>query len=137
MKFELSLLLLVLVLGAYFAWLLYRNAQSLSQSTRLRPARHKGLRRHWRKLYLAPIGLHRIVGYMPGVRRPPAGVQFANINQGTFDTGVKTYIADAATAGRYLLYKKGTDVDHSAICGAGDDPLGSSDDQAVAGEPIA
>ncbi len=63
--------------------------------------------------------------------------EFTNIGEGTFENGRKTYVADAATSSRYLLYKKGTDVDHSAITGAGDDPLGSSDDQAAAGEPIA
>lgn len=57
-------------------------------------------------------------------------VQFANIGEGTFGEGVKSYIPDAATTARYLLYKKGTDVDHCAITGAGDDPLGPSDDQA-------
>lgn len=70
--------------------------------------------------------------------RPSARIHFANIGEGTFGTGVKSYIPDAATSARYLLYKRGTDADHCAITGAGDDPLGPSDDQAAADSvPIA
>ena len=61
---------------------------------------------------------------------PPAFTEFCNIGEGTFDTGVKSYLPDATTSSRYLLYKIGTDGDHCAITGAGDTPLGSSDDQA-------
>src|SRR5690348_13823183 len=62
----------------------------------------------------------------------PASVrtEFCNIGEGTSDTGVKSYLPDATTSARYLLYKIGTDGDHCAITGAGDTPLGSSDDQA-------
>ena len=86
-------------------------------------------------LILLPVTLHRLTF---GVfTRKPAGVCFANIGEGTFEHGVKSYTADAATTGRYLLYKKGTDVDHCAIAGLNDVVLGPSNDQAVLGDPIA
>lgn len=66
---------------------------------------------------------------LPGVANS-RHVQFANIGEGTYDTGCKSYLPDATTNSRYLLYKIGTDGDHCAITGAGDTPLGSSDDQA-------
>ena len=56
------------------------------------------------------------------------GIQFANIGEGSFDQGRKTYFADATTSSRYLLYKTGSDADHVALAGAGDTPLGPSDD---------
>ncbi len=76
--------------------------------------------------------------FLGGFRRSQtaATVQFANIGEGTYSDGRKSYIPDAATTSRYLLYKKGTDVDHCAITGAGDTPLGPSDDQADAGVAI-
>lgn len=58
------------------------------------------------------------------------GVQFANIGEGTFERGVKSYLPDATTSSRYLIYKIGTDADHVAVAGAGDTPIGQSDDQA-------
>lgn len=75
---------------------------------------------------LLPVFLARIGA--PASRH--GAIQFANIGEGTFRDGIRSYLPDATTASRYLLYKKGTDVDHCAITGAGDDPLGSSDDQA-------
>ena len=57
-----------------------------------------------------------------------AGVSFANIGEGTFADGRKTYFGDAVTTQRYLLYKIGSDGDHVAVTGAGDTPLGPSDD---------
>ena len=93
------------------------------------PVRAKGFRRHWRKLYLLPVGIHRLFGWMPGARFNPV-VQFANIGEGTYEDGRRSYLPDAVTASRYLIYKRGTDADHCARAGAGDDPLGSSNDQA-------
>jgi len=60
-----------------------------------------------------------------------AGVQFANIGEGTFATGHKTCLPDAVTSARYLLYKTGSDADHVTLTGAGDTPLGPSDDMVV------
>ena len=59
-----------------------------------------------------------------------AGLQFANIGEGIAPNGVKMFIPDAITTSRYLLYKKGSDVDHVAITTTGETPIGSSDDQA-------
>jgi hypothetical protein len=66
-------------------------------------------------------------------------VQFANIGEGSYEHGHKSYLPDASTSARYLLYKRGSDADHCAVCGAGDDPLGPSDDQGdtSSGVPIA
>jgi hypothetical protein len=64
-------------------------------------------------------------------------VEFCNVFGATHDGGRVSKLADAATSYRYLLYKMGTDADHVAICGAGETPLGPSDDQAEAGLPIA
>src|ERR1051325_7189723 len=121
MKFELIALLVILAVIGLFAWLAVRNAKLSTAAPR--PRRHKGFRRQWRKIYLLPIAVHRLIGFWPGVHIRPQ-LQFANIGEGTFADGVKSYIADAATNSRYLLYKKGTDVDHCAVTGAGDDPLG-------------
>lgn len=126
--------LLIAFIISLAAWL--ESVNELGESKRQHPPRHRGLRRTWRKFYLLPIGIHRLIGFMPG-QRLRTGVQFANIGEGSFDTGVKAYLPDAATSSRYLLYKVGTDVDHCAICGAGDDPIGSSDDQAEVGVPLA
>lgn len=59
-------------------------------------------------------------------------VEFANIGDGNLESGIKSYLPNAAEASgatRYLLYKIGSDGDHATICGAGDTPLGPTDDQ--------
>ena len=95
-------------------------------------------RRHARKIWLTPLAIERVFYLMGFQRKAPTGsVMFANIGEGTFEHGVKTYVADAATSGRYLLYKTGTDADHVAIAGLNDVTLGVSNDQAEAGMPIA
>lgn len=76
-----------------------------------------------RFLILLPLWLGRF--FTPP---PIAGVQFCNIGEGTRAHGRKTYLCDAVTTARYLLYKVGSDGDHVAVCGANDVPLGSSDD---------
>ena len=101
-------------------------------------ANRKFFRSHMRKVWLAPLLIERIAHLMGFQRTAPAGsVMFANIGEGTFESGVKTYIADAATGGRYLIYKIGTDADHVAIAGLNDVAIGVSNDQAVLGDPIA
>lgn len=134
MKTFIIIMALVALAVVGLAWLraAYR-AESLGRIGRI--GRIKGMRRKWKKIYLMPIGIHRLVGWLPGQSFRPT-VQFANIGEGTYEHGRKSYIADAATTARYLLYKKGTDVDHCALAGAGDDPLGPSDDQADAALPI-
>lgn len=89
-------------------------------------------------LFLLPVAFHRVLGrlpFQPKIR--PADACFANISEGTYAHGVKSFLPDAATTQRYLIYKQGSDADHCAMTGAGDKALGSSDDQADAGIPIA
>lgn len=130
MNIQLVLILaLVAVVVALFAWALTasKNAKSFS-----RPTHQKGVRRHWRKVYLMPLLVDRMAWWFGFARRPRLGVQFANIGEGTFEHGLKSYIPDSGTTSRYLLYKIGSDNDHCVVCGAGDTPLGSSDDLADA-----
>lgn len=61
-------------------------------------------------------------------------VQFANVAEGTYCEGVKTYKVDAAFSSRFLLCKVGTDVDHVDIAGTSDIPLGINTDSAAAAE---
>jgi hypothetical protein len=60
---------------------------------------------------------------------PP--VQFANVGEGDFGHGRRSMLMDASVTlfSRYLLYKTGSDGDHAVVCGAGDIPIGQSDDQ--------
>lgn len=51
---------------------------------------------------------------------------------GTHQDGLISRIPDAAVASRHLLAKVGSDEDHLAICGAGDDPIGTWLDEADA-----
>ncbi len=58
-------------------------------------------------------------------------VNFANVGEGDYSHGRKSYLVDTGTAvlgTRYLLYKVGSDADHVTTCGAGDVPIGQSDD---------
>jgi len=84
----------------------------------------------------AGTALNRASSLPSSILHPPASVSFANIGEGSYEDGKKTYLADADTSARYLLYKIDSDVDHVAIAGAGDDPVGPSDDQAAAGTAI-
>lgn len=58
-----------------------------------------------------------------------------NIAEGTH-MGKISKKADAAIATRYLLVKFGTDVDHVAVNGANDKPLGISTDESAAAEDL-
>jgi len=61
----------------------------------------------------------------------------ANIGEGTHEGGI-TKLADAVISQRHLLGKHGSDVDHVALCGASDSPLGTITDEATAIEdPVA
>ena len=134
----LMLVALVAVVVALFAWAVasFQNA-SPSQRPVIGNANRKFFRRHLRKVYLAPLLIQRMFGFLPGQREPRGEVCFANIGEGTYPAGVRSYLPDAATTARYLCYKVGTDGDHVAVCGAGDVPLGQSDDSADVGIPIA
>lgn len=94
------------------------------------------IRQAWRKRHLTPLLFKR--GGSPRFRfSNPGTAQFANIGEGDYKHGAKSFLPDAATTSRYLLYKAGSDADHVAVCGAGEDAIGSSDDQADAGIPLA
>jgi hypothetical protein len=94
-----------------------------------KPQRHRGFHRAWRKLQLLPIGIRRLIGWLPGADCPPE-VQFANVGEGTHEHGRKSYLPNAgmASTARYLLYIQGTDNDHIALAAPTNIPLGSSDD---------
>lgn len=131
MKTELFIVVaLVAVVVALFAWAV---AKSKNATPVHRPvvgnANRKFFRRHMRKVYLAPLLIQKVFGFLPSQVAPRATLQFANIGEGTAPTGRKTYIPDATTTARYLLYKTGSDADHVALAGLGDTPLGPSDDQ--------
>lgn len=61
-------------------------------------------------------------------------LQAANIAEGTYRGGRKTYLTDAAISVRYLIGKLGSDSRHIAVCGASDVPLGVITDEADAAE---
>lgn len=134
----LMIVALVAVVVALFAWAVAKtqNASDPRRQT-IGNANRKFFRRHMRKVYLAPLLIQRMFGFLPGQREPHGGVCFANIGDGAYPHGVKSYLPDAATTARYLIYKIGTDADHVALAGAGDVPVGQSDDSADVGIPIA
>jgi len=142
MKFTslLFVVALVAVVVALFAWAVaaFKNASQPHRQKRMviGNASRRWFRRNFRKVYLTPLLIARVFHLM-GLDRlfkwlfpQPSGVQFCNVGEGTRAHGIRPYIPDAATASRYLLYKIGSDGDHCAVCGAGDIPLGSSDDLA-------
>lgn len=66
------------------------------------------------------------------VRSRSGVIRLANIAEGRHSTGNLSKKADAVIATRYLLVKFGTDVDHIALAGAADIPLGVCTDLAEA-----
>ena len=62
----------------------------------------------------------------------PCGAQFANIGEGTRETGVMTLVPDVGQtlSSRYLMWTQvgASNADHCVVCGAGVIPLGPSDD---------
>lgn len=125
MKFTLIEIMLVISIVAFLAILLIPK-MAVRKDTH--PPRNKDFRRTWRKLHLIPLALER---FLPR-HKFSARVQFVNIAEGTYEHGVKSYLPDAGTTARYLIYKQGSDADHCAITGLNDIPLGSSDDLADA-----
>ncbi|NOS70061.1 MAG: hypothetical protein HOP33_09030 [Verrucomicrobia bacterium] len=114
---------------ALFAWAFIATKNATPRRHVIGNANRKFFRAHVRKVYLAPLLLHKLVGWLPGQPRARGEIQFANIGEGIAPNGVKMFIPDAITTSRYLLYKKGSDVDHVAITTTGETPIGSSDDQ--------
>lgn len=129
MKLVEILIVLAIVLLIGIAQALAMSAQRTAKEDHTsRPKRQSGFRRTWRKLYLMPIGVHRLIGWLPGHRMSP-DVQFCNIAEGTSVTGNKAYIPDAAIS-RYNLVKQGSDDVHVAVSAANTDiPLGVTTDE--------
>ena len=130
-------LLFIIVALCAFAIALFAWASAKLQNARpprrriIGNANRQFFRRHVRRLYLAPLLIQRMLHLAGFTPAPRGGIQFANIGEGQASRGVKTYIPDAVTTARYLLYKIGSTADNVALCGAGDVPLGNSDDMVV------
>lgn len=60
--------------------------------------------------------------------------EFANIGEGTYQTGNMSRLADAALSTRHLCVKIGSDVNHVAVAAAADIALGVANDAAEAAE---
>ena len=64
--------------------------------------------------------------------RATAGAEFANIGEGTRETGHASLLGDTnnapQTTSRYLLVKTSTDADHFTTCTTNDVPLGINQD---------
>ncbi len=114
-----TLLIIIVILAvavALFAWAAVTN-----QNASLR----KYLARVWLK--------HHLISLL--FRQPDSfgGTQFCNVGTGTHEKGHKSYIADAATAARYLFYEQGvTSNDYCKLALGVNEPFGPSDDLADA-----
>ncbi len=71
-------------------------------------------------------------------RHRDALLNFANAetNVGTHESSVTKILDTAAVTVRHLLFKQGTDVNHIDLCGTTDVPLGTVDDEGVAGDRV-
>lgn len=80
----------------------------------------------------------RVNNFLTAAFHAPGGFEgrdtFALANLGADSFASKRFLTDAAVATRYLLGKKGSDIDHIAICGAADEPYVSISDEATAAE---
>lgn len=61
----------------------------------------------------------------------------ANIAEGQYAGGRRTYLLDEAVTTTNLVGKAGTDSDHIAVCGASDVPKGIITDQGAIGDDVA
>ena len=76
-----------------------------------------------------------IYGWRPKRAAHDQNAEFANIAEGVYENGVKTYLADAAIATRYFLVKQGSDARHIAVSAAvADKILGVAIDEPGAAE---
>ena len=85
-------------------------------------------------LILTAIALVGLWLYVQLWRKPT--IYLANIAEGTHDRGIISKKTDAALALRHLCVKRGTDDDHIAVSGAGDEALGVCQDEADAAERV-
>ena len=74
------------------------------------------------------FAFHAPLGFMNAFSARPA-LFLANLGE-TTNIGSRSYKNDAVISTRHLLYKKGTDAEHVAVCGAADEPLGTVPDEA-------
>src|ERR1043166_6280642 len=73
--------LLVFILLSVWFWLVAIVGQPAPVRSAGRPRRHRGFRRHWRKLYLLPIGLNWLCRMIPFANRsviPARSLIFVN-----------------------------------------------------------
>ena len=134
-----NLFLIVALVAAVVALCAWASAKIQNAPTR-RPkignANRKFFRRHVRKVWLAPLFIERFfawLGFVPtprGTVQLTGNIQFANSGEGTHEHGIKSYIPDAATNSRYLLYQVGSTADNVAVAAGVNEPLGPSDDLA-------
>lgn len=80
-------------------------------------------------LAILAIGLWQV-----SERKKSGLVDFANVAEGTHEGGNISRLADAAITDRFLVGKIGTDINHVALCGTGDIPIGIIEDEAGAAE---
>ena len=110
-------LLLILALLAVAVTLLAWAAAN-SQNAFIRES-NNSRRWRWKSRRLPPLPFD-----------PPAILpQFCNVGEGTHEHGRKSYLGDAATTVRYLLYEQGvTTNDYCKLAAGANQPLGPSDD---------
>jgi hypothetical protein len=82
---------------------------------------------------VAVLGAIALVAIFNPVLRARRLVTAINIAEGRHQSGRITKTADVDFASRYLLVKTGTDIDHIAICGAADRPMGVCPDSPLTG----
>ena len=102
-----------------------------------------------RLIQLLPVFLHRVTGWLPFQPKTTGKVQFANIGEGTYQLGVKSYLVDSTnyvSPGIHdLVYQASTNVPSGGNAGdyctpainATTVPLGASEDAPDSTYPIA
>ncbi len=121
----LLILALVAVAVTLFAWAAVKlpNAYKPRRGRRLTKVYFLPL--VWEKIRRAGSPAPRQAG-MPDAT---GGIQFCNVGEGTHEHGRKSYLGDAATTVRYLLYEQGvTTNDYCKLAAGANQPLGPSDD---------
>jgi len=133
---KLSLFIFIALVAVALVQIVWAFAKSKNTTLARRPKigniNRAFFRRHMRKVYLAPLLVERFAAWLGFVREPVGSVQFANVGEGTHQHGIKSYIADAATNSRYLVYEQGSTADNVIVASGVNEPLGVSDDMADA-----
>lgn len=121
MKIEMLVMLVIVALFCAVVVALFAWAVTKSKNAR------KAVRRMRRMFQLLPL---LFTGWGRAMRTGDRC--FANIGEGTHEHGLKSYIPDAGTNSRYLLYEIGSVADNCRVAAGVNEPLGPSDDQADA-----